>query len=245
MKYTMRHYYPFGRGTNLAGDNLLSPSAWDQVRMTDNSVNAALGFYLPEDRPDWVRVCDESSSAAASAADIAKIVRHGRFTTVLSVGVGRACLEYHLKRLEPAVSLVCTEYSPRVVERLRQVFLECDRIEFLDIKTSAWTDAGPRCLVLLNRVDTELDDQEWRAVFKNLAAGGVQNILVVASGFLTPRALAFELRQRMMNIFFRRRLTFAGYRRTKARFKELWSPHFTIVEERSIGALTGFYLAKA
>jgi hypothetical protein len=244
MKYTMRHYYAFGRKVNLVGNDLLSPLAWDQVRMTDEIEAGTPAFHLPKDRDDWLRTCHESSSAAACAADIAQMVRRGQFTKVLSVGVGRACLEYHLKCLEPAVHLVCTEYSPRVVERLQQVFLECDRIELLDIKSAGWMDAGAHCLVLLNRVDTELDDQEWRVVFKNLAGSGVKNVLIVATGFLTLRTLAFELSQRLMSMFFRRGLTFAGYTRTKARFKELWSPSFTVVEERSIGTLVGFYLAK-
>lgn len=245
MRYTMRHYYAFGRNVSLAGNDLLSPSAWEQVRMTEDIEDVAPGFYLPKNRDEWLRMCNQSSSAASCAADIAQIVRRGKFTTVFSAGVGRACIEYHLKRMEPTVHLVCTEYSLRVVERLRQVFLECDRIELLDIKTAGWMDAGARGLVLLNRVDTELNDQEWRAVFKNLAAAGVQDVLIVATGFLTMRTLASELFQRLVSVLCHRRLTFSGYTRTKARFKELWSPYFAVVEERLIGTLAGFYLAKA
>jgi len=244
MKFTLKHYYPFSAATGLQGGSLLSADAWDRVRLGETALGENPAFGLPSERNEWLRLCRQNSSAAESAAAIAEIIRREDYRTVISVGVGRACVEFHLKSLLPAVRLVCTEYAPRVVERLRAMFTECDRIEHWDLLAADWTQVEPQTLVLLNRVDTELDDSQWAMVFGRLYLGGIRDVLVIATGFVTFKMVLMELALRIRSVLRREPLTFAGYARTERQFREMWGPHYEIIQQPVIAGLQGYLLRR-
>jgi hypothetical protein len=244
MKWTMRHYFPFDRRLAFPGNSLLSEGAWDSIRVGGSSGGPA-DFFLPENREQWLEVCRVSAHASATAADIAAIVRAHGCRSILSVGVGRGCVEYHLKMLLPEVLMTCTECSEAVVGRLRAVFTECDHVSCMDLRRAEFRDVDGDCLLLLNRVDTELGDDEWRRVFERLAAGGVRRVLVVATGLLTWDSCLREWAQRVLGLLRGQRLVFAGYTRTGSRFRDLWLPHFTEVNARPVGGLPGYDLKNA
>lgn len=241
MKLTLRHYYHFQGNSSLQGDSLLSPAAWDNLRSEQDQSSA---FFMPTDRDRWLQIALETPGLPVQAREIAALISWEGFTSVVSVGVGRALLEYHLKQQLPKLPLICSEFSPQVVDRLRKVFLECERVDCHDFTQAGWPRPPGRPLYLLNRVDTELTDEQWSAVFSRLHAEGVQDILMVATSFLTPRVLACELKRHLMSWVIGRRLTFAGYLRTKSAFMDLWEPHYQVVRKVPAGALTGFLLTR-
>ena len=243
MKFTLRHYYDFKGSRSLGGGSMQSAQAWDELR-SDRGLEQSADFYMPAERKAWVQLARQTAGVKNQAHSLAGLITREGFTSLVSCGVGRAILEYHLKLLLPSLALTCTEYSPEVVARLRQVFPECERIECHDFTRASWPPPSNRTLYLLNRVDTELADEEWPGVFANLAAEDVRHVLVVATAFLTPRVLASELKRHVLSLVFRRQLTFAGYVRSKAAFTVLWQQHYRIVGEMPVGDLTGFLLAR-
>lgn len=243
MKLTLRHYYEFKGSRGLAGGSLQSPEAWDELR-SDRALESSAAFYMPETREEWVALAEQTLPLKAQARALAGLVGARRYAAVVSCGVGRGFLEYHLKSLLPQLPLTCTEYSPQVVARLRKVFPECDRIECHDFTRPGWPPVDDRTLFLLNRVDTELSDAQWPGVFANLAAENVRHVLVVATAFLTPRVLASELKCTVLGRLLGRPLTFAGYIRTKGAFTDLWRNHYRLEAEMPVGNLTGFLLAR-
>jgi hypothetical protein len=244
MKFTLRHYYDFKGSRSLAGGSLQSAQAWDELR-SDQGLEQSAAFYMPENREEWVQSTRQATEIAAQAESLASLVTREGFSSLVSCGVGRAFLEYHLKQLLPRLALTCTEFSPQVAARLRRVFPECDRIECHDFTRAGWPPPGDHTLYLLNRVDTELADEQWPGVFANLAAENVQHVLVVATTFLTPRVFASELKRHVLSRVRRQPLTFAGYIRTKAAFRDLWRHHYRVVGEVAVGGLTGFRLTRA
>ncbi len=241
MKFTLRHYYDFKGSRSLGGSSLQSAQAWDELR-SDQGLEQSAAFYMPDSRDEWVQRARQAAEIDAQARSLASLITGEGFSSIVSGGVGRAFLEYHLKQLLPELTLTCTEYSPQVVARLRRVFTECDRIECHDFTSAGWPPPSDRTLYLLNRVDAELANEQWPRVFANLAAEDVRHVLVVASAFLTPRVLASELKLHVLSRVLGRQLTFAGYVRTKAAFTDLWRPHYRIVGEVLVGDLTGFLL---
>ncbi len=244
MRCMIKHYYDFGQKAEVVGENLLSPDSWERLRMEKGTLEIDSAFALPKERSYWIRVCHESLQTEESARDIGRIIRLKQITNIFSVGVGRACVEYHLKAQFPEVRLKCTEFSPGVVQRLREIFTECDQVEFFDITSRNWPLSDDRCLHLLNRVDTELDNEKWQEVFANMAQSKVENVLFVVSGYLSWRTLAQELWCRCRSLFLGRQLTFAGYLRTKDVFRTLWAPYYFVEEEGIIGGLSGFLLRR-
>ena len=237
LKRTIEVYYPFSG--EFDRQSLLSAEAWDRLRIDLDKQP----FSIPEDRNSWIRLCSTDPYPANAARQIGQLVLSRGLSTVFSVGVGIGCIEYHLKSQFPQIHLTCTEYSPRVIQRLKGIFTECDCLEFFDMTSPDWPSANEGTLHLLHRVDTELDDQRWKIVFGNMARSQVAQVFVLASGFLTAKTFARQSIRRWRSLW-GQPLTFAGYLRTKEMFKTLWSPYYVVEEEQVVGNLTGFFLRK-
>lgn len=238
MRLTIAYFYDFGPSFKSA--SLMNSEAWDTLRLDADRHE----FALPSDRRQWTGECQSQTQARQSAEQIEVLAVRRNCSTIFSVGVGRGCVEYHLKVRCPTRKIICTEYSERVVGRLQHVFPECDAIQFFDMTSPTWPDLGGQALYLLHRVDTGLSDQQWRNVFANMARANATNVLVTATGFLTPRTLLAQGWRRSWARVRRRRLTFSGYIRTRAMFQTLWRPHYELDGEHVIGGLGGFLLRR-
>lgn len=239
MKWTIRHYYDFGADAQVIGASLASDVAWDRLRL-DTTLDA---FSLPRDRDAWLRLCEADQEARRRAHDVARVVVAGRYRTVVSVGVGRAHLEYWLKREQPDLKLTCLDYTARTVGVLRGLFVECDAMELFDLRTTRWPIRGPDTLYLLCRLDTELNNDEWAAVFGRMAVAHIDRVLFVATGFIKPRTLVQEAARHLAGALHLRRPVFAGYLRTKSAFRQLWRPSYREIAELRVGACSAFLLA--
>jgi len=235
MKLTIKHHHDFGTNAALAGESLIAPGAWDRLRVSI----ADDAFRVPQDRKGWIAVC-QNAQVEAMASDLSRVIEAAGLPPVVSVGVGKAALEYYLKRKLPSLNLTCAEHSPEVVQRLRSVFTECDAVESFDMRSAHWPYAGSLCL--LSRVETELTDAEWRTAFTNMRQSGIRQVLMVSSGFVTPLSAARELAHRVIARVKGRRATFAGYLRSEAAFRALWGGEWAIAEEHQVGGLKAYLL---
>ena len=240
MRLTVRHYYNFGAQTGIVGGDLTSEVAWDRLRL-DSSLD---GFALPRVRSAWLELCEGDREARRRAEHVARVVSDGAHTSVISIGVGRAHLEYWLKRLRPDVRLTCLDYAQRTVEVLQGLFQECDAVETFDLRVARWPAADGKALYLCCRVDTELSDAEWVQVFRRMADAGVRRVLFVPSGFLDGRTAAREAVGRLRSLLSGRHSTFAGYLRTKAAFRQLWSASFVSIRQLAVGDQQAFLLER-
>jgi hypothetical protein len=238
MNLTVRHYYDFGSETNVVGSSLVSDDAWDRLRL-DTTLNA---FALCRTRADWLRGCRTDSAAERRARDISRLLDAKRCESLISIGVGRAHLEYWLKHQNPGIELTCLEHGARTVATLRQVFTECDRIDLFDLQTGSWPVASPGTLYLLCRIDKELDNQTWNSVFCQMAEAGASDILFVATGFLDARCLAQLATERLTSLVRGRNPTFAGFIRTRTAFRQLWRPFYAESRELNVGEFSAFLL---
>lgn len=236
MQITMRHYYSF---QSSPGRTLLSPAAWECVRLDPHEPH----FYIADTRSEWLDQV-RSPSVSAVARQIHQILSQMNATSVFSIGVGRASVEYALKTLDPTVRIFCTENSVTIVKRLKEVFTECDSIDVFDLEASEFPVMAAHTLTLLYRVDTELSDSGWQRVFARMARAGLDNILLVATELLTPQKMLKEFVTRYAGVFTGRPSTFAGYVRSKARFQSLWARYYAVVWEYPVGSLTGFLLKR-
>jgi hypothetical protein len=107
-----------------------------------------------------------------------------------------------------------------------------------------WPKFDDKTLYLLNRVDTDLSDSQWKQVFANMARSKADHVMVVATGFITFKTLSWEALQRCRSFWHRRPATLAGYLRTKEMFKSLWLPHYKIEMEQPVGGLASFLLRR-
>jgi hypothetical protein len=203
VRLTVRHVYDFGPDRDRIGADLADPDAWDDARDT------AGPFQLPTTREEWERAAGRPE-LAARAADIAAVARELGVRAICSYGIGTAMLELGLSRRLPAVALTCTDYAPRAVERLRVLFPEAEVVRH-DLRTG---DPLPADLHLMHRVDSELSNDEWKAVLPRFR----EPILFVPAIVLTFSTVAREVGRRLM----KPRATRAGWARNEAALRDLW-----------------------
>jgi hypothetical protein len=218
---TLRHRYEFGTDRDRVGANLVDPRSWDAIRESSGP------FGLPADRVALERAAaaDEFAERAAAIASVADELGARR---ICSYGVGTAFTELSLARHRPDLELVCTDYAPHTLARLRSLFPEAD-FEAHDLRTDPPLSAD---LHVFHRIDSELSNRQWRVVLPRFR----EPVLLVATELMDSDALLRELRLRTSKT-----ATDAGWTRTEAALRSLWRRSHRDCK-RTVGSLTGFVL---
>jgi hypothetical protein len=202
----MRHHFDFGVDRHVVGDDLVTPSAWDALR-----VDTAGPFALARSREELERQAEARTELADRARAIDAWLDASNAGKLASYGVGAAVLEWWLMRESPQRAHLLADYAPRTIDRLKVLFPEVE-IHRHDLLRDG---PLPADVHLFHRIDTELSDEEWRDLLQRFSAA---MILVVATEVATPRRLLSELLLRVR----RRRLSRAGWLRTREAFEALW-----------------------
>jgi hypothetical protein len=244
---TVKHYYPFGEATaSLKDEKLNSSESWDALRVSHPN------FSIADERESWVRQCEmgvnkdgQDGSLNARAVAIVNLLKAYKFSSIHSVGVGGAALEYHIKRLYPNLRMTVSDYAPKNVEILKRVFHECDSVIEFDLLSKDWSAWGgdERLCIMMCRIDTELTDEQWRNVFKNMYESKIMNALYITSRILTFKYLYSEKKRYALHKLFQKDISFAGYRRTKSVFRSFWASKYQ-EHEFMFGGLSGFLLSR-
>jgi hypothetical protein len=248
---TISHYHVFASGRareGLKDEALDSPESWDALRESDPM------FSIAQTRDEWVRVNEEAirkdgqdERLRERGKDIASLLSQKGITTLFSTGSGGAGLEYHILKNLSGLKVVCSEYAPKSVELLRNVFTEAEVIQ-LDITSTDWSSITARAdanttVCLMYRLDAGFTDRQWKDIFASLARAGVKQVLYIPTGFLTLRSLVSRLRLRLSWMLSGTPMVYAGHLRTKATFETYWQRHFTATEH-VVGGMTGFWLTR-
>jgi hypothetical protein len=207
MRLTLTHRFAFGGDSRLVGHDLVRPEAWDALRML-----SAGPFAIPASRDALEQAADARPELEARACSIDAIVTGSGASSLASYGVGAALLELWLLRLAPERRLVVTDYAPTTVERLRMLLPEAAPVRH-DLLSEPPLAAD---IHLFHRIDTELDNADWRSVFRRFANC---TVLVVATEILGAGGILREVLNRSPH----RRTTRAGWARTRGAFEALWA----------------------
>ena len=224
MRVTLKHRFDFGADRDLVGADLRRPEAWDALRTRTTGA-----FALPDDRAEWERVADQNAEIEERARWIDTFLRQHGAGSLVSYGVGAGILELWVLRTNPHLDLVVTEYASATVERLKRIFPEARVLEH-DLLRDA---PVPADVHLFHRIDTELDNSDWKRVFRRFADQRVLFLTQPASA----RLLFAELRKNVVN----RRSTQAGFVRNRAALEALWSETHTATS-RPVGNLVAWVL---
>jgi len=223
LRLTVPHLYPFERSLKLGPRGLQTAEAWDSLRTAEPSGSFGLG----QSRGDWQSRALANSELQARALALVGLIRQWGTQSLVSLGVGTGMLEFLLKRNAPEIKLRCGDFAPATVELLRDRFPECDSIEVMDLAKPVWATTTKE-VVLLHRVDTELADDAWKAVFRDLRARSCERIVLVPAGLLTPRTGAREARSIVAAVVRRQALRPSGWLRTPARMRQLFQDSYAL-----------------
>jgi len=205
VRLTIRQHYAFGKDRELVGDRLVRPEAWDALRLASEGP-----FAAAPDRASLERRVDADPALRARAGAIdAALIGLGA-GSVASYGAGTGLVEAALARLAPQRDMMLSEYAPGTVERLAALFPEAKvcRVDLLR------HGPLPAAVHLFHRIDTDLEDGQWREVFRRFVG---ETVVMVAGDILGPRSAYVQLRGRLT-----RGTSDAGWLRTRAAFEHFW-----------------------
>lgn len=215
---TVPHWYGVDSHIAIAGRSLQSPTSWDALRTTDPEGSFGFG----QSRASWIARASSHPVLPRLADEVVSLMRRWDAHSMVSVGVGTAMLEYLIRSRMGDLVLRCGDYTPASLEVLRNWFTEAASVELMDLRDpAAWVE-DPAEVVLLNRVDTELTDDEWRVMFGRLAGRGVQRVIWIPCGLITRLVVTREVRSTVGALLRRYRLAHAGYLRTERRMRDLF-----------------------
>jgi hypothetical protein len=203
---TLPHRYDFGADAAVVGDDLVSPEAWDSLRLQTSGP-----FSIAKDRAELERQADAHPEIRERALVIDALLRERGAADLVSYGAGGALPELWLLRVNPERRLLVTDYAPKTVTRLRELLPEAD-VRPHDLLRDPPVEGDAH---LFHRIDTELDNDQWRGVFARFAA---RTIVLVATEILPASAVP----RRLMTAFRNRGVTRAGWTRTRGAFESLW-----------------------
>lgn len=248
-RFTMTHYHVFDRSVSVNAfkdGKLDSAESWDLLREKEPM------FSVPETRDEWIEVMEHGVRKDGQDARlkergilIADRLTSEGITSLVSFGSGGAGLEYHIHKRLPGLRIVCSEYAPKTVMLLQQVFSEAEVVQFdlmndsFDLLTQR--EDATTTLELIYRLDAQFSDSQWKEIFEKMHQAGVKNVLFIPTGFLTLRSLLSRIRQRIIWKMQNKQAVFSGYLRTKKTFVSYWDRHFSATEQVLAG-MTGFWL---
>lgn len=201
-----RHYYVFDNSESLPS---LDKSAWDSLRTgTDNHA-----FRFESSVEEYEANCARRTDCREVAEAIRDMLPTlgKEVSRLVSLGVGKGIVEWHLKRLVPELNLTCTDYAKAGVDNLRRYFHACDEVMPFDMLNSDYSTLGGSPVLLMNRVSTEFTPTEWQQIFRSCKAAGIKHILFIPTELASIRLKTMETLRHFIRKTLGRRDTFCGW----------------------------------
>ena len=232
----IEHYEAFRTGL---GSEELNRENWDLLR-TQSEESA---YAIEKNKELYEQNCIRSVSYQISAEQILKILEKNKCRHIVSMGVGKGILEWHLKKQMPELYTECTDYAAGAIEKLKTVFPACNAMRTFDIRSGDYSVFEKGVFFILYRVSEELCYEDWCRVFRKMAAQGVSDILFIPDMLATEELRDKLEHRRIKNREQGRKETFCGWIYSVETLEEMFcAGGYHIVEKCLAGELLLYHL---
>lgn len=203
----IKHYYSF-KGSSVFG-SLLSSQNWDAVRMDPTQT----GFAFESSREAYDCACAVRGDYAESTQMVLQsLEEYGLLAwPLVSLGVGKGILEWHLKRLRPELRLWCTDFAPTSVRMLADYLPDMEETFTFDIVNGDYRIFDSSSTLLMYRISTEFSATVWRQIFRKIRAAGIKTFIFVPTEIATFKIKLLEVLSRLKAFLLGRRQVFCGW----------------------------------
>lgn len=206
----MKHYFAFDKSiSDKFCDDTLNETNWDILRMNEHE-NA---FSLEKDVESYEKNCKNSPKYKHAAEKICSILDSRKLCSqkIISLGVGKGILEWHLKKLRPELVIECTDYTVNAIEQLKKVFVDMDSAYPFDILEGNYAQLDTNAIFLMYRVSTEFSEHDWCQIFTKMQKAKIKHILFVSTGLDNLLDMAKEKLIYILNVLRRRKNIQCGW----------------------------------
>lgn len=229
MKYKIKHYINMGGGRTLNGN---SKEQWEALRASKRNK----AYCIESDIDSYEENCKQNLESERVAKILDKVLGC-RDWHIVSIGVGKANLEWHLKRLNPKLHLCCADYTGQALLELQKVFTSCDSFLEFDMLKDDWEKINKFDFVLLNRVNTEFTFNEWREIYRRMAINKVRRVIFIPCGFGSIHEFYTNLKN-----MFNKKAVKISWCYTEYEFLKMWKKHYRVVKKISFNDSAVYFL---
>ncbi len=243
-----KHYYTFDKSIQeKLSNNGLNKSGWDILRNSEDNGD----FSIEKTVEAYEENCRKQPGYAEAAKIIIDLIKENDLVShgIVSVGVGKGILEWHLKQICPEVRVECTDYTKDALEKLGTVLKNVDGIYEFDMINGDYAAFQAGSVVLMYRVSTEFDRKQWDSVFAKMHEAGIENIIYVPTEVASLRHMMSEKKNHIKNVLRGRKDTFCGWLYSENEFKNMFSgkgskPIYNIVKAVNLNDTCVYLLKK-
>lgn len=187
-----------------------------------------LPYWMPASKDKYLTKVNAEKVSESVLAMIEQIQKIG-YTKILSLGSGIAQTEYHIKQ-NSNLEVVVSDNTDSI-KRLKEYNIFSDAL-LIDIVRDDFP-ANEKTLILLHRIDTEFDNEDFKLIFDKCKKLNVKHICVVPTNPLAYSIVLNELKTVILSIMKFKKRTFCGYARSKSSLIKLWAKYYKIVFEHN------------
>lgn len=224
-----KHYYGFEPdvSSRFYGDSLNSDN-WDVLRTDDRESP----FAIEKNMEIYEKNCMASARDKDAVQRVCQLLEDVEVNKVISLGAGKAILEWHLKKMKPELAVECTDYTEKAIERLKNVFKDMDSSYRFDMLNGNYSELDINAVFLMNRVSTEFSIDEWYRIFESMHGAGILYIIFIPTGLDNCWSMLKEKLFFLLNILRRRRNICCGWLYSENEYLRMFSMGGYSIEKR-------------
>lgn len=218
-----KHYYSFSAKINNGTHSSQNVDLdWDSLRLMGGQA-----FALEDSKEEYIKNAKQTSSYKEFAQEILNVLG-GETKSLCSLGVGKGVLEWWIKALAPELELCCTDYTAQSLEKLKGYFPECNKIQEFDMLRGDYSLWAKYDAILMFRVSTEFDVDEWESIFNKIVLAGIKKVVFVPAELMTFKDIARELCLRIRSGWRGEKSVFCGWMYSEAEFEKIFDKFFNV-----------------
>lgn len=209
----INHYALF---EELASDQI----DWNYLRES----NVEAPYFIPYDKESYLKLIS-NLDFAYYVDSLKKYCHQNNISKIVSIGSGRCGLEYHLK-MNTDLNIVVTDTTDSILRiKAFGLFDDALQINLLEDSTSLLVDSNT--LILLSRIDTEFDDNNFKKLFELLSTKDVKYISLIPAELLSFKIILAELKILLISILKNKKRVYCGFARSKSEFINAWKMYYS------------------
>lgn len=233
-----KHYYDFGDNINKKIRGVLDQSGWDIVR-TDSGSPA---FAIEESIQEYESNCRSLKEYQTAASAICRIFKKDGVTAAVSLGAGKAILEWNIKRMLPGIKLDMTDYTDNTIERLEKVFTAHDNIFRFDMMQDDYSAVKDYECCVMYRLSTEFSKKQWIRIFDKLHGQEVQKAVFIPTELASFSMMMKENKYHILRKIRKRSDIFCGWMYTENEFDDFWKGKYRVKYKKKFNHTALYYL---
>lgn len=198
---------------------------WERLRQSKKNKE----YCIENDRISYEKNCACDRKNQRLAQILTEIFAGGGVNRLVSLGVGKGHLEWHLKDINPKMYICCTDYTEKALFALKKVFITGDSFMPFDMLTDDWGNLSGYDVVLLNRLNSEFDFTQWKRIYAEMAGSGIRRIIFIPSGF----GGISDFLNNMPNTFHKEEAAKISWCYTEYEFLKMWKRYYRTVRKIS------------